>query len=152
MAAGGAGMKTKTYTINYDLPPILRQVAVRSVASIPRQFFDEIYGQDLTYVEKFYAIYFNTRLKPLHLKCHGQGTMNATLTDIAGIVREALLIPACSVMVFHNHPSDDTNPSRGDREVTKQISAALQLIGVRLIDHLIITQSKIYSFKEEGLL
>lgn len=152
MAAGGPGMKTRTYTITRELPSILREVHVRSVESLPRQFFDELYGQDLLYTEKIYVLYMNGRLKPLSVKLHGQGCINACLIDVPAIVREAILLPAPKVMLMHNHPSGNTNPSVADRTITKELAAALKLFKYDLVDHLIVTENEIYSFKEEGLI
>jgi DNA repair protein RadC len=68
------------------------------------------------------------------------------------IVKESLMNHAISVVIYHNHPSGNEGPSSEDMRCTKKIKAALELIDVRLVDHIIIGGFKTFSFVEEGLL
>ena len=59
---------------------------------------------------------------------------------------------AAQIIIAHNHPSNDPKPSKDDLLVTKNLNKAGQLLGIELIDHLIITSDKYFSFKQAGLL
>ncbi|MGL5049738.1 MAG: JAB domain-containing protein, partial [Fusobacteriaceae bacterium] len=59
---------------------------------------------------------------------------------------------AKSVIITHNHPSGNSNPSKSDMELTEKIRETLNLIDIRLIDHIIVTRESYFSFLEEGLL
>jgi DNA repair protein RadC len=71
---------------------------------------------------------------------------------IRAIVGDALRHDARGVVMAHNHPSGDSTPSTADREATRMLARALEPIGVRLLDHLVVTRSGITSFRTMGLL
>jgi DNA repair protein RadC len=63
----------------------------------------------------------------------------------------AIKAMATRIIVAHNHPSGTVNPSRADIRLTSQISQACKIMDIELLDHLVITPDKYYSFKEEGI-
>lgn len=65
---------------------------------------------------------------------------------------EALKYHAVSLILIHNHPSGDPTPSECDREITERIYKAGELLGIRLLDHIVIGDQKYVSFREQGLL
>lgn len=67
------------------------------------------------------------------------------------MVKEALARNAAAVILVHNHPSGESSPSEGDREVTSRVEAALSLVGIRVVDHLVVGET-ITSFAEQGFL
>jgi len=77
------------------------------------------------------------------------GTMNRTIVHPREIFREAIKRNAAGIIMAHNHPSGSTAPSGEDREVTKRIRDAGEIIGIELLDHLIISRSGFYSIREE---
>lgn len=80
------------------------------------------------------------------------GTNRAALVSAQCVYQAALLANAPSVILIHNHPSDETQPSPQDRALTQQIKLAGELVGVKLLDHVIVTDSGYYSFAEHGIL
>ena len=68
------------------------------------------------------------------------------------IFRNALLQSASFIILAHNHPSGNSNPSEDDHALTKRIKNVGELVGVRLLDHLVVTQNDYYSFLDEGRL
>ncbi|MGL4534041.1 MAG: JAB domain-containing protein, partial [Fusobacteriaceae bacterium] len=68
------------------------------------------------------------------------------------ILENAINKKAKSVIITHNHPSGNSNPSKSDMELTEKIKETLNLIDIRLIDHIIVTRESYFSFLEEGLL
>jgi DNA repair protein RadC len=71
---------------------------------------------------------------------------------IRSIAADALAFDAAGVVMAHNHPSDDPTPSPADRDATRQLAQALGALGVRLLDHLVVTRSGVASFRALGLL
>jgi len=81
-----------------------------------------------------------------------KGTVNTSLISAREIFLQALSHQAVNIILVHNHPSGDPTPSAEDIKVTKQISNAGELVGIKLLDHIIIGDQKYISFNEEHLL
>jgi DNA repair protein RadC len=102
--------------------------------------------------EHLMAIYLNARNELLFRKHVFVGTLNANLVHPREIFAEALKQNAASVILVHNHPSGDAEPSEDDLEITKRILEAGKIMGIDVLDHVIITKNKIFSFKERKLI
>lgn len=81
-----------------------------------------------------------------------KGTVNASLITPRELFIEALQKNAVSIIILHNHPSGDPNPSREDKLITERIRQAGNLIGIELLDHIVIGNNCYISFSEQGLL
>jgi DNA repair protein RadC len=81
-----------------------------------------------------------------------RGTINRTFMDPRDVFRTALLANAPAVMLGHNHPSGDPNPSPDDIAVARRLKAAGGVVGVAVLDFLIVGLGRVYSAKEAGLL
>jgi DNA repair protein RadC len=102
--------------------------------------------------EHLMAIYLNARNELLFRKHVFVGTLNANLVHPREIFSEALKQNAASVILVHNHPSGDPEPSEDDLEITKRIQEAGKIMGIDVLDHIIITKNKVFSFKEKNLI
>ena len=102
--------------------------------------------------EDFYLLLFNHSLQCLGWHKVSSGGKAATVVDISKVVSLALLGNACSITIAHNHPSGGLKESKADIRITRRISDALQLLGIQLNDHIILTRSSYCSFFERGLL
>jgi len=102
--------------------------------------------------EHLMAIYLNARNELLFRKHVFTGTLNASLIHPREIFNEALKQNAASVILAHNHPSGDAEPSQDDLEITKRFIEAGKIMGIDVLDHIIITKNKTFSFKEKGLI
>ena len=80
------------------------------------------------------------------------GTLNANLVHPREVFKEAIDSRAASVISAHNHPSGDPEPSEDDLVITKRLTEAGKIIGIDVLDHIIITKTKIFSFKEKKLI
>lgn len=81
------------------------------------------------------------------------GGISGTVVDIRVILQVALNTNSSSVIVAHNHPSGNTRPSDADTEITKRIKNALEMVDIKLLDHLIITPDENYlSMQDEGII
>jgi len=80
------------------------------------------------------------------------GTVNSSLIYPREVIETALKDNAASIIVCHNHPSGNLNPSNSDIETTERLISAFNVMGIPILDHLIITTKGYYSFREQGLL
>lgn len=99
--------------------------------------------------EHFIALYINQASKIIGYYHHSTGTINATMVDVE-IVAVAVKTLAKSVIISHNHPSGNLQPSEADRQLTRRINESLKLFDVHLIDHIIVTRNGYYSFAEKS--
>lgn len=81
-----------------------------------------------------------------------RGTINTSLVHPREVFKRALLNNASNIMVAHNHPSGDPNPSKEDIQITERLKEAGNLLGINLIDHIIVGDDKYISLKEKGVL
>lgn len=78
------------------------------------------------------------------------GTVNQSIVSVAEIIRVAILSGCATIILLHNHPSGCCNPSDDDREITKKVAIACQLMGLELLDHIIVgANGRFFSFKKE---
>ena len=102
--------------------------------------------------EEFWAVFLSRSNKVLEKHHASKGGVSGTVIDVRLILREAILTRASSIILFHNHPSGNLKPSSQDTSLTRKISQAAELVDVKVIDHLIITDAGYYSFADEGML
>ena len=100
--------------------------------------------------EYFYAIYFNNKQQLIGEKLLFIGTINKSITHPREIFKEAYLLSASSIVVLHNHPSDDLTPSKEDLVFTNNLISLGNLQGIPVIDHIIVGNNNYYSFYEQG--
>jgi len=110
-----------------------------------------VYMRDKTR-EHLMGIYLNARNEMIFKKPIFVGTLNASLVHPREIFNEALKHNAASVILVHNHPSGDSEPSQDDLEITKRLTEAGKIMGIDVLDHIIITKTKVFSFKEKRLI
>jgi len=103
--------------------------------------------------EHLMTIYLNARNEMVWKKQSTFiGSLNANLVHPREIFQEALNHNAASVILVHNHPSGDPEPSQDDLEITKRIQEAGKIMGIDVLDHIIITKTKAFSFKDKKLI
>jgi len=84
-----------------------------------------------------------------HARAHSAGRLDLPIRDIAA---DAIAFDARGLVMAHNHPSGDPTPSAADREATRLLARALDALGVRLLDHLVVARGGITSFRRSGFL
>jgi len=108
----------------------------------------ELFSQERN--EAVYEVCLDAKGKLLACRRLGEGSSSAVNLDIRKVVENAILYSASSVILAHNHPSGIALPSRDDQTATDQAKAALEAIGVRLEDHIIVTDRDFVSFSQSG--
>ena len=98
------------------------------------------------------ALYLNARNEVVFKKHLFVGTLDANICHPREIFKYAVERNAASLILIHNHPSGDPTPSKADFEITKRIKEAGKIMGIEVLDHVIISKNKIFSFKEKGLI
>ena len=109
------------------------------------------YLVDLTH-EEFFCIFLNRSNKVIKVEQISKGGISGTVTDVRILFKNAVLYTASGLIVAHNHPSGNLNPSESDNKITAKIKEAGNLLDIQLLDHLIICNSDYYSFADNGLL
>lgn len=102
--------------------------------------------------EHFIALYLNQANQILGYYNHSIGGINATIADRRLILATALASASVSIIVSHNHPSGNLQPSLPDIDLTKKLKEGAKTLDIVLLDHIIITKNGYYSFADEGLL
>jgi len=102
--------------------------------------------------EQFRLLFLDRRNKLVADEVQQRGTVDHTAAYPREVVRRALELGATSVILVHNHPSGDPEPSRADIDLTKEIASACQVLGVTVHDHIIVGKGRHVSFKAKGLM
>ena len=102
--------------------------------------------------EQFIIACLNTKNEPTNITVVSVGSLNKAIVHPREVFKTAILSNAASVMAFHNHPSGETTPSQQDIQLTNRLYEAGELLGIKLLDHLIIGDGTFTSLKEKGYL
>jgi DNA repair protein RadC len=102
--------------------------------------------------EVFCVLFLDAQHRIIALKPMFRGTVSQTSVYPREVVKEALSLNAAAVILAHNHPSGSAEPSPGDTLLTQTLKAALALVDVRVVDHLIVAGAEVCSFSERGLM
>jgi len=102
--------------------------------------------------EVFACLYLDNRHRVLAFEELFRGTVDGASVHVREVVRACLRHNACAVIFAHNHPSGVAEPSAADRAITRDLGRALQLVGVRVLDHLVIGSGEPVSMAARGLL
>ena len=102
--------------------------------------------------EEFWVLFLNRSNRVIERMKLSQGGISGTVTDVRIILKKALEYLASGIIVCHNHPSGNLNPSESDSKITRKIKEAGDLMDIQLLDHIIISEKDYYSFADNGLL
>lgn len=100
--------------------------------------------------ERCIALYLDSQLRLISCQTVSQGTINHAMVYPRELVRHALAQHASSLVLAHNHPGGSTEPSAADLTLTRKLKAALELVDIRLVDHLIIAGNQMTSLADRG--
>jgi DNA repair protein RadC len=102
--------------------------------------------------EHFIALHLDSKNRVICVDLCSTGSLTASITHPRDIFKSALLSSAAAMLFIHNHPSQDPTPSREDMEITTRLKECGELLGIRILDHLIIAEDSYISFVDRGLL
>lgn len=102
--------------------------------------------------EHLYLISLSSRNTPIKKSLVSAGTVSETLIHPREVIRTAMMDNAVSIILAHNHPSGEPNPSIEDVRITKRVQEACQVVGIGLVDHLIVCDNSFSSMRAQNLL
>lgn len=102
--------------------------------------------------EEFWVLFLNNSNKVILKSQLSKGGISGTIVDVRLVFKVALENGATGLILCHNHPSGGLIPSDADKQITRKIKQAGDSLDVKVLDHLIITETKYYSFADEGIL
>ena len=123
--------------------------SIQDTHDLIRRLWDK---EKLSLQEQFVALFFNTPLKMIGYRVISTGNMTGCLVDVKLLCSLALHSLCSFVVIAHNHPSGNINPSKYDIAITLKIKNALQLIDVELLDHFILVENGYISFADADLI
>lgn len=101
--------------------------------------------------ENFKVLYLNTKNEIIKDENVSVGSLNASIVHPREVFKPAIIYSSNAVILMHNHPSGNPSPSQEDIQITKRLSEAGELIGIKVLDHIVIGDGNYYSLKENGL-
>ncbi len=123
--------------------------AVRSPDDVAALLAPEM---ELLTQEQLRVVLLDTRNRVLNVQMVYQGNVNSTIVRMAEVFREAVVCCAPNVILVHNHPSGEAEPSPDDVTMTKQAVEAGRLLGIDVLDHIIIGRGQFVSLKDKGVM
>jgi DNA repair protein RadC len=102
--------------------------------------------------EVFIVVFLNQANKIIEYRVISEGGITGTVADPRIILRTALEKNAVSMILCHNHPSGSLKPSKADEELTKKIKEAAKFLDIKVLDHVIVSDTGYFSFADEGIL
>jgi DNA repair protein RadC len=136
-----------TYKPNHYTKEALSSVT--NAADILRMFWNP---DTIEYYEECKVLYLDRAHHILGVYNVSRGGLNGTVMDVRMIYQGALKANAHSIIVSHNHPSGNREPSELDRTITQQIKSAGEFLSIKLLDHIIMTKDSYLSFRDNGYL
>lgn len=129
----------------------LTEVEERRVILTSRDIYDYFHSKlaDLP-IEEFWVMLLNNACKLMDARRVATGGITEVVADVRLVLREALLGRATSIVLCHNHPSGSIRPSRHDDLLTDRLCQACEVMNIRLLDHVIVTDGRFYSYADEG--
>ncbi len=125
------------------------RIRMRDPAQIAEYFMEDMRHKER---EELRVVFFDTRAHYIQDTVLFQGTVNSSLVSPREIFVEALKAQAVFLCLLHNHPSGSCRPSDDDIRFTDRVKASGEMLGIRLIDHIIIARKNWFSFREQGIL
>ena len=107
--------------------------------------------QDLKH-EEFYVVFLNNSHVVLDYKCVSRGGITATIADGRIILKEAILLNSTSIILAHNHPSGNAQPSDSDINLTKNLKEFGKCVDINVLDHIIVADNLYFSFVDNGMI
>ncbi|HRN80328.1 MAG TPA: DNA repair protein RadC [Ferruginibacter sp.] len=128
---------------------VVKRVVVQNSADIARYLKSTL--KDFPY-EVFAVVFLNRANRIKHFEIVSQGGITGTVADPRLILKKAIELEATSIVLSHNHPSGNLNPSKSDVEITQKIKQASAYFDIQVLDHIIVSEDGYFSFADEGIM
>jgi DNA repair protein RadC len=115
-------------------------------------FIKQFYGDDIDVFESFFILLLNQSNHTIGYAKISQGGISGTVVDVRIVAKYAIESLAVRVILAHNHPSGNLNPSEADIAITTKCKNALNILDIKVLDHIILTSEGYNSFADSGLI
>jgi DNA repair protein RadC len=116
------------------------------------EFIKQFYQGDIEIYESFFLLLLNNNNQTIGYAKISQGGVTSTVVDVKIIAKYVVDSLATNIILAHNHPSGNLNPSSADISITSKVKEAMKLFDVAVLDHIILTADSFYSFANNGLM
>jgi len=152
--------ETKTVRIRCIKPVFSREVVRESMPSYittnrftsPRQIYELFSDLVQESKEHFMALHLDGKNRIVCFDRVSVGSLNQSIVHPREVFKSAILSSAAALILVHNHPTGDPTPSAEDLAITRRLSEVGDLVGIRVLDHVIVGDGEYLSFAERGLL
>lgn len=137
----------------YSTDPTAERFKVTE-ANHAQKIIRQLIGESMEVQECFYIMLLSRANEVLAVQRLSTGSQSGCVVDIRVVIKASVDLLAHGVLMFHNHPSGNLTPSQADKELTKKCKNALELIDIKLIDHIILSpfDNQFYSFSNDSAL
>lgn len=101
--------------------------------------------------EEMWAMFLNNDNRMIEQEMLTKGTLDSTMIDARTIIKHSLMNNATAVIILHNHPSGNPNPSESDIRETEKVHNACKLMDISLLDHIVISRDSYFSFADDRI-
>ncbi len=119
-------------------------------SKVASKFIRGFYNEDISIFESFFILLLDNSNHTIGYAKISQGGITGTVVDVRIVAKYAIDSLATSIILAHNHPSGTLKPSRADIAITEKLKKALQLLDVKVLEHIILTENSYYSFMDNG--
>ena len=137
-------------TLKFVLREKIEQRPILNSAELIKDYMKLIFNR--SDVEELHVFYLDSSIRIIRDEVFARGTINHAPLYPRELIRRSLEMGATGLIISHNHPSGNPRPSRADKKITRELKMALELVGIKLIDHIIIGHDTYISFRRQGLL
>ena len=123
-----------------------------TTSSESAEFIRQFYSDDIEIFESFFILLLNQANNTIGFAKISQGGIAGTVVDLRIIAKYAVDALATSVILAHNHPTGNLRPSPADRSTTEKAKRGLEILDIKVLDHIILSADKHFSFADEGLI
>jgi len=116
------------------------------------EYIRSVYPVSIDIREAMLVLLLNNSNRTLGYCIASIGGLTGTIVDVRLVLRDALLTQSTGLILIHNHPSGTLKPSQSDINITNKVKKAAELMDIKLLDHLILTEDNFYSFADEGMM
>jgi DNA repair protein RadC len=135
-------------TVREDLPDYIQTTRYTS----PRQVYEMFSDLRLETKEHFIALHLDGKNRIVCFDRVSVGSLNQSIVHPREVFKGAILSSAAAIILMHNHPTGDPTPSQEDLAITRRLAEVGELVGIRVLDHIIVGDGEFLSFAERGLL
>jgi len=123
-----------------------------NTSELASSFIRQFYSDDIHIFESFFVLLVNNSNETIGFAKISQGGITSTIVDCRLVAHYAVQSLAVGIIIAHNHPSGNCQPSEADKQITKKLKEGLRLLDITILDHIILTGASYYSFSDNGIL